>query len=81
VVVTTADAERAHAMLDGHVESRDGQRLVVRHTDPAELNARLVGADIRVTEIGPQRRTLEQVVLEATTASSDRIDGEGRVTG
>jgi ABC-2 type transport system ATP-binding protein len=74
VVVTTADPERAHALLDGHVESRDGQRLVVRHADPAELNARLVGADIRVAEIGPQRRSLEEVVLEATSTSSDRVE-------
>ncbi len=78
VVLTTADPERAHALLDGRVEQRDGQRLVVRHTDPAELNARLVAADVRVTEIGPERRSLEQVVLEVTTTSSDRVEGTSR---
>jgi ABC-2 type transport system ATP-binding protein len=77
VVVSTADPERAHALLDGRVESRDGPRLVVRHDDAAELNARLVAEDIRVSEIGPQHRSLEQVVLEATTTSSDRVDGDG----
>ena len=30
-----------------------------------ELNAYLVGEGVRVDEIGPYRRTLEQVVLEA----------------
>jgi ABC-type multidrug transport system ATPase subunit len=76
VVVATPDPERAHALLDGQVEQRDGQRLVVRHDDPAELNARLVAGDIRVSEIGPLRRSLEEVVLEATTTSSDRVSAE-----
>jgi ABC-2 type transport system ATP-binding protein len=75
VVLTTLDPDRAHALLDGGVEHRDGHRLVVRHPDPAELNARLVADGIRVAEIGPERRSLEQVVLDATTTSSDRIDG------
>jgi ABC-2 type transport system ATP-binding protein len=75
VVLTTADPERAQALLDGRVEHRDGQRLVVRDADPAGLNARLVAEGVPVAEIGPQRRTLEQVVLEATTTSSDRVDG------
>jgi ABC-type multidrug transport system ATPase subunit len=74
VTLTTADPDRAVALLDGGVLHRDGERLVVRHTDPAELNARLVAAGIRVAEIGPERRTLEQVVLDATTASSDRVE-------
>jgi ABC-type multidrug transport system ATPase subunit len=74
VLVTTPDPERAHALLDGQVEARDGNRLVVRHDDPAEVNAKLVAQDIRVAEIGPQRRSLEEVVLAATTASSDRVD-------
>jgi ABC-type multidrug transport system ATPase subunit len=74
IVLSTSDPERAHAVLDGRVESRDGERLVVRHDDPAELNARLVAEDIRVTSFGPQHRSLEEVVLEATTTSSDRVD-------
>jgi ABC-type multidrug transport system ATPase subunit len=74
VALTTADPDRVVALLNGGVVHRDGQRLVVRHADPAELNARLVADGIRVAEIGPERRTLEQVVLEATTGSSDRVE-------
>jgi ABC-type multidrug transport system ATPase subunit len=74
VVVCTPDAERAHALLDGRVESHDGERLVVRHADPVALNAQLVAGDVRVAEIGVQRRSLEQVVLDVTTASADRVD-------
>jgi len=74
VVLSTSDPERAHALLDGRVESREGDRLVVRHDDPAELNARLVAEDIRVTSLGREHRSLEDVVLEATTTSSDRVD-------
>jgi ABC-type multidrug transport system ATPase subunit len=74
VALTTADPDRVVALLNGGVVHRDGQRLVVRHADPAELNARLVADGIRVAEIGPERRTLEQVVLEATTGSSDRME-------
>jgi ABC-type multidrug transport system ATPase subunit len=74
VVLTTPDPERVVAMLDGGVVHRDGQRLVVRHADAAELNARLVADGIRVEEIAPERRSLEQVVLEATTGSSDRVE-------
>ena len=33
--------------------------------DPAALNAFLVGEGVRVTELGPYRRDLEQLVLEA----------------
>ena len=74
IVLSTSDPERAHAMLDGRVESRDGERLVVRHDDPAELNARLVADDIRVTALGREHRSLEEIVLAATTTSSDRVD-------
>jgi ABC-2 type transport system ATP-binding protein len=54
-------------LLDGRVEARDGQRLVVRAPDAAALNRTLVDAGVRVEELGPERRGLEQVVLEATT--------------
>jgi ABC-type multidrug transport system ATPase subunit len=74
VIVRSADADRAVALLDGKVETRDGERLVVRGEDPAELNALLVGAGLRIAEIGPERRTLEQVVLEVTGPGSDRVD-------
>ncbi len=74
VVVHTPDADRVAALLDGRVEVRDGDRLTVRATDPVELNARLVADGVRVAELRAERRTLEQVVLEATTTSSDRIE-------
>jgi ABC-type multidrug transport system ATPase subunit len=74
VVVVSPDADRAVALLDGRVESRTGDRLLVRHADAAELNARLVTEGLRVAEIGPERRTLEDVVLAATSAGSDRVD-------
>ena len=74
VAVTTPDPDRAVALLGGDVEQRDGQRLVVRHADAAGLNAKLVGDGIRVEEIGPERHSLEQVVLAATTGSSDRVE-------
>jgi ABC-type multidrug transport system ATPase subunit len=77
VVVHSPDATRAAAMLDGQLDERDGDRLVIRHPDSAELNARLVAGGVRVTAISAERRSLEQVVLEVTSAGSDRI---GRAT-
>jgi ABC-2 type transport system ATP-binding protein len=74
VVVSSPDADRAVALLDGRVEQRDGDRLFVAEPDAAALNARLVEAGIRVTEIGPQRRSLEDVVLAVTSSGSDRVD-------
>jgi ABC-type multidrug transport system ATPase subunit len=74
VLVGTPDVDRAVALLDGRVERRTGPLLTVRHPDPGELNAELVAAGLRVTEIGAERRSLEQVVLDATTASSDRVE-------
>jgi ABC-2 type transport system ATP-binding protein len=75
VVVRTPDAERAVALLDGRVESSTGGRLLVRHPDVATLNAQLVGAGLRVMEIGPERRSLEEMVLAVTSPGSDRVDG------
>ena len=74
VLVRSPDAARAAALLDGRVEARDGDALTVRHDDPAGLNALLVGAGLRVAEISAQRRSLEQIVLAATTTSADRIE-------
>jgi ABC-type multidrug transport system ATPase subunit len=77
IVLDTPDADRACALLDGQVEQRDGQRLLVRYADSAELNARLVAAGLRVRAIGPHRRTLEEVVLSVTGTGSDHIGGPG----
>ena len=74
VVVRTPDPEWAVGVLDGELRSRSGDRLVVRSADPAELNARLVAHGIRITELAEERRTLEDVVLAATSGSSDRVD-------
>ncbi|PZS18283.1 MAG: multidrug ABC transporter ATP-binding protein [Pseudonocardiales bacterium] len=63
-VVHTSEPAAALAVLDGRVEKRDGERLVVRADDPAALNALLVGRGVPVHELVAERRTLEQVVLE-----------------
>ena len=78
VMVRTPDADRAAALLDGRVEQRDGDRLLVAEADPAEVNARLVAAGLRVSEIGPERRSLEDLMLSVTGSGSDRIDVTGR---
>lgn len=72
-VIRTPDPDRALALLDGRVERREGDRLVVRGQDAADLNALLVGAGVRVSELAPERRSLEQVVLAATGPGSDRV--------
>jgi ABC-type multidrug transport system ATPase subunit len=75
ILVDTPDPAAAAALLDGQLEGRDGERLFVRHTDPAGLNALLVQGGVRVAAINPERRSLEQVVLDVTGAGSDRFDG------
>jgi ABC-2 type transport system ATP-binding protein len=67
-VVETTDVDQALGLLDGTVEHRDGERIVVRAADPAELNQRLVRAGVRVRTLGAERRTLEDVIAERTTA-------------
>ena len=58
VVVRTPDPDVAVALLDGRVEHRDGDRLVVRGDDPAELNG-AAGAGRRAgsPRLAPERRT------------------------
>ncbi len=73
-LVRTPDATAALALLDGRVEHRDGDTLLVRGADPAALNALLVGNGVRVRELGPERRSLEQAVLELTGPSTDRVE-------
>ena len=73
IVLDTPDADQAAALLDGRVEHRDGQRLLVRCEDAAAVNARLVGAGLRVSSIGPQQRTLEEIVLSVTGTGSDQV--------
>jgi ABC-type multidrug transport system ATPase subunit len=79
VVVDTPDPAAAVSVLDGRVEVREGTRLVVRAADSIALNAQLVSAGVPVREIGPERRTLEQVVFEVTGQGTDRVDAESDV--
>jgi ABC-2 type transport system ATP-binding protein len=72
--VETPDAARVATLLDGQVIARDGARMVIRHPDPADLNATLVREGIRVAAIGEQRRTLEDVMLEVTGHGDDRLE-------
>jgi ABC-type multidrug transport system ATPase subunit len=73
VRVRTPDAGEAAALLHGRVVHRDGDRLVIADADVALVNAQLVRAGLRVNEIGPERRSLEDLVLSVTGAGSDRF--------
>ena len=73
-VVHTPAPEQAKAALDGRVTAIDGERVVIRGEDPAEVNAALVSAGVPVTALALQRPTLEEVVLEAARATADRFD-------
>ncbi|MDP9430094.1 MAG: ABC transporter ATP-binding protein [Actinomycetota bacterium] len=73
-VVSTPEAGRVRAVLDGRVLAVDGGRVVVRGEDPAEVNALLVGAGVPVTGLALQRPTLEEVVLAAAGTSADRVE-------
>jgi ABC-2 type transport system ATP-binding protein len=77
VIVRSADAGRAATVLGTRVEHRDGDRLIVSDGDPARVNAELTAAGLRVTEIWPERKSLEELVLSVTTGGSDRFDGAG----
>jgi ABC-type multidrug transport system ATPase subunit len=72
-LVRTTDPAAAVAALDGRVESREGEQLIVRGADPAALNDLLVRGGVPVHELAEERRTLEEIVLERTSAGSDRV--------
>src|SRR5215211_2818785 len=67
VAVRTPDIDGCAALLGAVVASVAADRLLVRADDPGEVNAYLVGEGVRVDEIGPYRRSLEEIVLEAET--------------
>jgi ABC-2 type transport system ATP-binding protein len=73
-VVHTPTPDRLRAALDGRVSSVEGERVVVKGSDPAEVNALLVGAGIPVTGLALERPTLEEVVLAAAGTSPDRVE-------
>src|SRR5688500_7084591 len=50
-VVHTPDPDRVRTALDGRVTSIDGQRVLVRGDDPAEVNELLVRAGVPVREL------------------------------
>jgi ABC-2 type transport system ATP-binding protein len=77
VIVRSPDTDKAVALLDGRVERIEGDTLLVADADSAALNLRLVAAGVRVAEIGPQRRSLEELVLAVTGSGSDRVDRAG----
>jgi ABC-2 type transport system ATP-binding protein len=68
VEIRTPDAFHCASLLGSAVVSVEGQRLLVTADDPAALNAYLVGQGVRVAEVGPYRRDLERVVLDAVGA-------------
>jgi ABC-type multidrug transport system ATPase subunit len=76
-IIRTPDGDRALAVLDGQAERRDAERLLVADADAAAVNARLVAAGVRVSEIAAERRSLEDVVLSVTGTGSDRFAGSG----
>jgi ABC-2 type transport system ATP-binding protein len=75
VVVRSPDAGRAAALLGSRVVTRADDQLIVAEAEPAAINAELAAAGLRVSEIGPERRSLEELVLSVTSAGSDRFDG------
>lgn len=76
-IVQVGDPAAAHALLDGRVVERTGDRLVVQGASVDEITRRLVTAGVPVHEAVAERRTLEQVVLELTGPGSDRVAGDG----
>ena len=78
ILLRSPDVSQVVSLLDGQVIERDGDRLIIANADAAILNAQLVGAGLRVTEIGPERRSLEELVLSVTSSGSDRYTGSGR---
>jgi ABC-type multidrug transport system ATPase subunit len=74
VQVRTPDPAAAVGVLNGRVVHRDGELLMVRSDDPGALNAQLVSAGVSVRELTALRRSLEQVVLELTGPSADRVE-------
>ncbi len=65
IALRSPDTTRAAGLVGEAVLSVDEDRLLVRSSDAAGLNAFLVGEGVPVTEFGPFRRELEQIVLEA----------------
>ena len=80
IMVGAPRPEQVAALLGDRVEQRDGTRLAVRAPDAAALNAELVRAGIAVDALSVERRSLEEVVLAATSAGSDTFARPDRST-
>ena len=66
-ILHTPDVAETTRELGDLVAEVDGERLVISAGNPSDLVTRLVSAGVRVDEVAPERRTLEQVVLDATS--------------
>jgi ABC-2 type transport system ATP-binding protein len=64
----------AATLLGSRVEARVGDVLTVRTDDPGSVNRHLLEGSVEVTELRPERATLEEVVLARTSASADRVE-------
>jgi ABC-2 type transport system ATP-binding protein len=73
-VVHSPAPELVRATLDGRVSAVEGERVLVRGADPAEVNALLVRAGVPVRGLAMERPTLEEVVLAAAGSSPDRVE-------
>jgi ABC-type multidrug transport system ATPase subunit len=73
VVVQTPDVVATKARLGARVVGQQDEFFTVAGDDPAALNAELVKSGIRVESLAVERRTLEEVILEATGPGSDRM--------
>jgi len=73
-IVRTPDPAAAVAALDGRVEYREGELVIVRGGDPAQVNAALVARGIPVTELARERHSLEEIIFQRAGPSSDRVD-------
>jgi len=76
-VVHSPAPELVRATLDGRVTAIEGERVLVRGADPAEVNALLVQAGVPVRGLALERPTLEEVVLAAAGTSPDRVEARG----
>ncbi len=66
VLVRTPQTDWAVEVLGDVVESAGAGQIVVRADDAATVNRTLVSAGLQVTELGPLRVSLEDVVLRAS---------------
>ncbi|MBV9594178.1 MAG: ABC transporter ATP-binding protein [Actinobacteria bacterium] len=73
--VRTSDPALAVRVLDGRVAEQRHDELVVSGGDPALINAQLVSAGVRVSELAAERHSLEDIILAHTRAGSDRVGG------